>query len=112
MAIITLVEGEKRLPTEDEQSEVQRLVKEAQDSADQMKRHEDFSNYVKLVEGLADDSTLKGVQRGDGSDGAGTTPGLDAAGFKTLGELFAESEAVRGWKRQKGQVTTFEDARF
>lgn len=87
LKIISFVEGEKRLPTDDEQSQVQQLTAEATEWAEKMKKAVSADELKRLVQGLAAGGAEPIEQRGDGSGQSGA-PG---AGVKSLGQLFSES---------------------
>lgn len=103
LAIIDTVEKAGRAPTDDERGEVQRLVKESQDYAEQMTKAVGDEEIKRLVLDLGKDDDHPLLHATDPKNGGAA----DRKGFKTLGELFAESQAVRGWKGQRGEVSTF-----
>lgn len=99
LTIIERVESANRTATDDERSEVERLVKEAQAFADELKKATGDDELKRLVLGLGknDDHpmmhTVKGV----------------ATGFKSPGQAFAESDDYKNWvDGRPGQTISLE----
>ena len=113
LAEIGRIEALGRLPTDDEREGVKRLVQESQDYAEQMTKAAGDEELKRLVLDLGKDDDHPLLHATDAKNGGSTDDRYDPRrGFKTLGELFAESDAVRKWGRQKGQVTTFEAEQY
>ncbi len=108
LAEIGRIEALGRLPTDDEREGVKRLVQESQDYAEQMTKAVGDEELKRLVLDLGKDDDHPLLHATDAKNGGSSEQYDPRKGFKTLGELFAESDAVRKWGRAKGQVTTFE----
>lgn len=108
LKLIETIEATGKPPTDDQRSEVQRLVDESKGYAEQMTKAVGDEELKRLVLDLGKDEDHPLFHATDEKAGGAA----DRKGFKTIGELFAESDAVRKWTGQKGQVTTFEGGPF
>lgn len=99
LAIIERFEGENRRATDDEATEVKRLVRESQDYADQMKQAVGDDEIKRLVLGLSKNDDHPLLHAADAKNG----------GHRSPGQAFVESDGYKGWvSGRPGQTTGVE----